>query len=181
MNLESSQQSRISISISFIVSISLRSKLKSKNETKRDKMQSRCQHLLRPRLVKSISKSKLMSAESLKSNSNDTRRLNPCGIQMVNEDLRSYLFGPKKPKNQTAIDKALDHLNKFDLLNKNTEQISDVKGLKLPELYGTNLDEHFKYIGYKQILKYTKLLNRFCQTELPKLPDKFELQAGWTK
>ncbi len=151
-------------------------------------MQLRCHQLVKAKLrsivwqkISSLSSAVPHNVDSNRTKPDDNVRFNSCGIQMINEELRSYLFGCKQEKKPADIDKARNHLNKFDLLNKNPEKVKDVANLRLPKLYGANLDEHFTYIGYKQILKYTKLLNSFCASGVPDIPDEFEFQAGWTK
>ena len=64
---------------------------------------------------------------------------------------------------------------------ENYQPIKDVKNIELPKLNGKHLEEHFLNIGIEQTNKYLKLLSSFNNGSIPKMPDKFEFKAGWTK
>jgi hypothetical protein len=122
-------------------------------------------------------------ASALNQNEPTKARHNEVGIQMISENLREYLFGERKPVNKENIEKARDHLKQFNLLEKNTDQIKDItNNIKLPKLYGANLDEHFKHIAGKYTDKYVKIISKLCSTQdLPKMPTKYNFSSGWTR
>ncbi len=108
---------------------------------------------------------------------------NEFGIQMIDEELRSYIFGERKSPgaDPLAISKAKEHLKKFDLLDKKVDLLKQIKNLQLPRIHGNNIDEHFMHIGYKLNNKYFKLLACLSSSNLPDKPANFELSPGWTR
>jgi DNA polymerase gamma 1 len=122
---------------------------------------------------------------SSSSHENDKRvRVNEVGVQMINEKLRSYLFGANKSTPPIElVDKSLKHLNTFDLNTKKLDSfLKDVDNIELPKLRGSNLDEHFKTIGNEQTYEYRKLISIFSANDiLPKIPKMFSFKPGWTK
>lgn len=116
---------------------------------------------------------------------NDKRvRINEVGVQMINEKLRSYLFGANKSTAPIElVDKSLKHLNAFDLNTKKLDSfLNDVDNIELPKLRGSNLDEHFKTIGNEQTYEYRKLISIFSANDtLPKIPNRFSFKSGWNK
>ncbi|VDM44222.1 unnamed protein product [Toxocara canis] len=56
------------------------------------------------------------------------------------------------------------------------------ESLELPELYGSNLQEHFYKLGEMQTLEYRKQLDLAANMRtIPNMPKKWAYQAGWTK
>ena len=123
-----------------------------------------------------------LTNKSFRYNGTKTPNINEFGVQMINESLRSYLFGNKFTQlDSNAIAKAKMHLKKFDLLGKDVELIKEVDNLKLPRLMGLNIDDHFKIIANSIKNKYFKLLCSLASSDIPKMPDEFEFSAGWTR
>jgi hypothetical protein len=128
--------------------------------------------------TKKINVDKIISQSNKNDNKNDT--FNEVGVQMINERIRSHLFGPRQPKDPLLIKKAIEHLKKFDL-GRRMEKVKDISDIELPKLYGSNLDEHFRYIARQQSAFYHKLMNMFINQTLPRMPENFEHRPGWTK
>lgn len=133
-------------------------------------------------LSKIAIESKVETVETVKNTSTEVRT-NEVGIQMISEQLRSYLFGEQFQKSKKDIEKSHEHLKKFDLLNKNSDVIADLTSkLKLPKLYGKNIDEHFRYIAHKSIDKYVHIISKLANCEnMPQMPKKFNWAPGWTR
>lgn len=107
---------------------------------------------------------------------------NEFGVQMINEKLRSYLFGNKcVDHSQDDIEKAKKHLKKFDLLGKTTPPLKDVANLKLPKLKGNNIEEHIMIIANTIKNKYYKFFCRLASSDIPEMPTNFEFSPGWTR
>ncbi len=114
---------------------------------------------------------------------NTKPRFNEARIQMINEEIRKYLFGNKKKKDYDKIEKAKEHLQKFNLLEKSREPVNDVTNkIRLPKLLGENIEEHFKIIAHKYTDKYVKIMSMLISiNELPEMPTTFNFSPGWTK
>jgi DNA polymerase gamma 1 len=54
-------------------------------------------------------------------------------------------------------------------------------GFALPPLQGSNLLEHFYYIGSNAAEPWLHLAKTLASSQLPPRPDDWELQSGWTK
>lgn len=112
---------------------------------------------------------------------NENVRISEIGIQMLNEKLRSHLFGSQKDKDPETIKQVQENLKKFKLANKSTDILADVLNLKLPQLQGANIEEHFINIARKQSDKYVNMITQLCNTDIPPMPEKFSFTPGWTK
>jgi DNA polymerase gamma 1 len=108
-------------------------------------------------------------------------RSNQVGIQMINDNLRDYLFKESLEPGPDQVQKALEHLKNFNLNQKKSETQKDVENLELPMLRGKNIAEHFTNIGRKQTQKYMKLISQLINNDLPPMPQNFEFQSGWTR
>ena len=85
-----------------------------------------------------------------------TRR-NAVGIQMLNEKIHSHLF-PSNQSDERTLDKHLlvsiqQHLRKHHV-GENTSVVLHPVDIDLPELSGTDIDEHFRQIGEEQSAAY---------------------------
>lgn len=63
-------------------------------------------------------------------------RTNEVGVQMVNEDLRAYIFGNKKQPSSEDIQRAREHLKEHNLADKKVDYLKDVTNIELPKLIG---------------------------------------------
>ena len=114
---------------------------------------------------------------------NSEPRFNEAKVQMINEETREYLFGNKKNKDKDKIERAKEHLQKFNLLEKNRDPVNDVTNkIQLPKLLGKNIEEHFKIIAHKYTDKYIKITSMLISVDkLPEIPTNFNFSPGWTK
>lgn len=111
-----------------------------------------------------------------------SKNINEFGVQMLDEKVRSYLFGKKlQDRDGAKIDVAKEHLEKFDLLGKNVETLKDIDNIEIPKLKGNNIEEHFNVISKQYTEKYRSMLNSFSSSQLPVIPKEFEFTPGWTR
>jgi DNA polymerase gamma 1 len=135
---------------------------------------------LRPR-IQSHNSSRFLASKPHLRVKHEPVRINQVGIQMINENLRHYLFKECAEPDKNLVDKAKKQLKKFNLNNKKSEPLRDVDNLQLPYLRGRNIDEHFTNIGRKQTQKYVKLISQLTNNELPPMPKEFKFESGWTR
>lgn len=110
----------------------------------------------------------------------DKVRFNHFNIQMITKQMCEHLFGSWNTEpDMVLIEKAVNELNAFHLLKKQDE-VSDVK-LNLPKLEGNTIEDHFYNIGKSQCSPYRLLLEDLIKNKLPKKPDKWTIQPGWTR
>lgn len=137
----------------------------------------------------SIAESKSDNEISLQPEFNSAEmRINDLGIQMISANLYDQIFQySKSEKSNENIEKdgrslalSIEHLKEQQLWSKKNSRNADVL-LKLPELNGTNINEHFKSIAEKQGKPYKDLLHKLTHNELPPQPKIFVFSEGWTK
>jgi DNA polymerase gamma 1 len=122
--------------------------------------------------------------EQLKINNEDQNdiRFNEIGIQMISEEWRSILFGKKRAHNEELVNEIRKNLEKFGLNTNPTSNFQQIPcDLKIPKLFGRNLDEHFKLIAGKQSDKYVRMISDLITSEMPLMPTKWSFKQGWTK
>lgn len=109
------------------------------------------------------------------------QRMNPLGIQMLSKGLHEQIFrGAQVQYSNEDIQKSVEHLQKHDLWGKETSILPDVE-LKLPQMYGANLDEHFRILAQKQSLPYLEAAKELLQHEIPAMPMEWVWEVGWTQ
>lgn len=108
-------------------------------------------------------------------------RRNPLGIQMLSEGIYNQLFKEAATDNceNENLEKVKKHLKSHGLWNKTPTVIPSVE-LKLPELEGNDLDQHFRFIAEDQSSQYKDLLNLLME-DIPNPPNKWEFLPGWTR
>lgn len=111
-------------------------------------------------------------------------RVNQVGVQQLSENLYNQLFpNGGHPPPAELVELARDHLRRHDLLDKNTDKTEPI-AFKVPDLQAptTNtLDEHFYRLGVDAAEPFLQNAKHFAKTELPRRPQKWEHQSGWTK
>ncbi|XP_045894014.1 DNA polymerase subunit gamma-1 isoform X2 [Micropterus dolomieu] len=108
-------------------------------------------------------------------------RLNPLKIQMLSENLHRQIFRGLEPEyREDDVERSIRHLQKHQLWGKETSLLPDVE-LKLPHMYGKNIDEHFRILAEKQSLPYLEAASKLQQAELPPMPAKWIWEVGWTR
>ena len=135
------------------------------------------------------------------------QRFNPLNIQMLTEMLHKQIFpsqnieepqlssssssssppqpassspSPSTKKGTSDLARIQAHLNKFGLLKGRSLSISDVH-LHLPELFGQNVDDHFRHIASEQIREYKAMAESVAKSSPPPMPKEWARQKGWTK
>ncbi|XP_077174016.1 DNA polymerase subunit gamma-1 isoform X2 [Paroedura picta] len=111
----------------------------------------------------------------------DQQRINSLGIQMLSKGLHEQIFrGAQVHYSEEDIRKSVEHLQKHDLWGKETSTVPDVE-LQLPQIYGANLDEHFRILAQKQNLPYLEAAKELLQSEISPMPQEWAWAVGWTR
>ncbi|XP_058283099.1 DNA polymerase subunit gamma-1 isoform X5 [Hylobates moloch] len=108
-------------------------------------------------------------------------RHNPLHIQMLSRGLHEQIFGQGgEMPGEAAVRRSVEHLQKHGLWGQPTAPLPDVE-LRLPPLYGDNLDQHFRLLAQKQSLPYLEAANLLLQAQLPPQPPRWAWAEGWTR
>nr|XP_056722079.1 DNA polymerase subunit gamma-1 [Euleptes europaea] len=109
------------------------------------------------------------------------QRMNPLGIQMLSKGLHEQIFrGARVHYSEEDIRKSVEHLQRHDLWGKETSVLPDVE-LRLPRMYGANLDEHFRILAQKQSLPYLEAAKELLQSDIAPMPQEWAWAGGWTR
>ncbi|CAO2614141.1 DNA polymerase subunit gamma-1 [Lemmus lemmus] len=108
-------------------------------------------------------------------------RLNPLLIQMLSRGLHEQIFGcgGERP-DEAAVQRSIRHLQKHGLWGQPATPLPDVQ-LRLPRLYGGNLDQHFRLLAQKQSLPYLEAAASLLEAQLPPQPESWAWAEGWTR
>ncbi|XP_050009950.1 DNA polymerase subunit gamma-1 isoform X2 [Alexandromys fortis] len=108
-------------------------------------------------------------------------RLNPLLIQMLSRGLHKQIFGcgGERP-DEAAVQRSIKHLQKHGLWGQPATPLPDVQ-LRLPRLYGGNLDQHFRLLAQKQSLPYLEAAASLLEAQLPPQPESWAWAEGWTR
>ncbi|XP_035800369.2 DNA polymerase subunit gamma-1 isoform X1 [Amphiprion ocellaris] len=118
---------------------------------------------------------------SLQGNATPETRLNPLNIQMLSKNLHEQIFRGLEPEyREEAVEHSIKHLQKHQLWGKDTSLLPDVE-LKLPRMYGKNIDEHFRILAEKQSLPYLEAATKLHRADLPAMPQEWSYEVGWTR
>jgi hypothetical protein len=98
---------------------------------------------------------------------------NAFGIQLLSPSLHEQVF-PNNSSREVNADKSnvnlcLKELRRFDLCTGEPETIPAVD-FQLPELYGRDVDEHFRRIAEQQVAPYRELAERLVSSAVPARP-----------
>ncbi|KAI1904109.1 hypothetical protein AGOR_G00002300 [Albula goreensis] len=108
-------------------------------------------------------------------------RFNPLKIQMLSNNLHQQIFrGLEDSHGEEEVERSMRHLQKHQLWGRETPLLPDVK-LRLPEMHGRDIDEHFRILAQKQSLPYLEAASLLLQFPLPPLPADWAWEAGWTR
>lgn len=109
-------------------------------------------------------------------------RFNEIGVQQLSDRIYQQLFprGNTCPPSPKLIELARDHLQRHDLLGKNTDKNPPI-AFDLPPLAGETLDEHFYKLGVDCAEPFLTLAKEFANKSLPPMPKSWVRQSGWTK
>ncbi|NXK55673.1 DPOG1 polymerase, partial [Chauna torquata] len=109
------------------------------------------------------------------------RRVNPLNIQMLSRSLHEQIFrGARVRYSEADVQRSVEHLRRHDLWGKETSALPDVD-LRLPRMYGDNIDEHFRLLAQKQSLPYLEAAEELLRCRLPPTPASWAWQLGWTR
>ncbi|XP_035210862.1 DNA polymerase subunit gamma-1-like [Stegodyphus dumicola] len=120
------------------------------------------------------------SCQLNKTNEEKHSRFNAINIQMLSYDLHRQIFGTKreiKPDAKT-LSKVISHLSQHNLWEAETSTLPDIN-FKIPDLYKSDIEKHFKYIANQLLCDYKNLLVKLLNSKLPKLPQRWNLYEGW--
>jgi DNA polymerase gamma 1 len=108
---------------------------------------------------------------------------NPVKIQMISKKLHRQIFSDT-PSTGGNIGKDFDgivkHLKSFDLWGKKTVALPD-PDVNLPDLFGNNIDEHFRELASQQIKPYLEQVKLICDCKIPEKPKTWVFKTGWTR
>lgn len=118
---------------------------------------------------------------SLQGEDSTETRLNPLKIQMLSKNLHKQIFRGVEPQyREEEVERSINHLQKQKLWGKETSLLPDVE-LKLPKMYGKNIDEHFRTLARIQSLPYLEAATKLHLAELPPMPQEWKWEVGWTR
>lgn len=108
-------------------------------------------------------------------------RMNPLNIQMLSKSLHKQIFRGLEPEyREDDVERSILHLQKHQLWGKETSLLPDVE-LKLPKMYGKNIDEHFRILAQTQSLPYLEAACKLQVARLPPMPQEWKCEVGWTR
>lgn len=119
--------------------------------------------------------------QSLQGEDSTETRLNPLNIQMLSRNLHKQIFRGLEPEyREEDVERSMRHLQKHQLWGKETSLLPDVE-LKLPKMYGKNIDEHFRILAQTQTIPYLEAATKLQCAKLPQMPQEWSWEVGWTR
>lgn len=107
--------------------------------------------------------------------------MNPLNIQMLSRNLQGQIFRGQEPEyREEDVERSIRHLQKHQLWGKESSLLPDVE-LKLPHMYGEDIDGHFRVLAQKQSLPYLEAASLLQQALLPPMPQEWAWEMGWTR
>ncbi|KAL8370360.1 hypothetical protein RB595_000642 [Gaeumannomyces hyphopodioides] len=108
-------------------------------------------------------------------------RYNEINVQQISTHVFDQVFPlGHDPPPEDLVNLSKDHLDRHDLLGKNTDSSGPIS-FDLPKLQGTTLDEHFHKLGVDAAEPYLTHAKRFALVNTPPQPRRWEHQSGWTR
>ncbi|KAH0369405.1 DNA polymerase gamma, partial [Aureobasidium melanogenum] len=108
-------------------------------------------------------------------------RFNEIGVQQISSHVYSQIFpGKAPPAPDELVRLSKDHLQRHELLGKNTDS-SDPVAFDMPEIQGQTLDEHFYKLAMDSAEPYLGLAQKYSTANAPPRPRKWVRRSGWTK
>ncbi|XP_017555602.1 DNA polymerase subunit gamma-1 isoform X1 [Pygocentrus nattereri] len=121
------------------------------------------------------------AAEAKIQQSSRETRMNPLNIQMLSRNLQEQIFRSSTQEySEEDVKRSIGHLEAHKLWGKEAVLLPDVE-LKLPPMYGDDIDSHFRLLAQKQSLPYLEAASQLQQTKLPQMPPKWAWEVGWTQ
>ncbi|TNN87804.1 DNA polymerase subunit gamma-1 [Liparis tanakae] len=119
--------------------------------------------------------------DSVQGEDSTETRLNPLNIQMLSKNLHDQIFrGLQSEYREEDVERSIRHLQRHQLWGKDISLLPEVE-LKLPQMYGNNIDEHFRVLAQKQSLPYLEAATKLQLAELPPMPKEWSWEVGWTR
>ncbi|EFY91379.1 DNA-directed DNA polymerase gamma mip1, variant 2 [Metarhizium acridum] len=108
-------------------------------------------------------------------------RYNEIGVQLLSSHVFNQIFPDGcEPPPEELVKLSKDHLQRHDLLGKNTDNSKPI-AFDLPQLQGRTLDEHFYKLGSDCAEPYLSYAKQFARASAPPKPRKWVRRSGWTK
>ncbi|XP_040017946.2 DNA polymerase subunit gamma-1 [Gasterosteus aculeatus] len=119
--------------------------------------------------------------DSLRAEGSAETRLNPLQIQMLSRNLHDQIFRGLQPEYiEDDVQRGILHLQKHQLWGKEISLLPEVE-LKLPQMHGKDIDEHFRILAQKQSLPYLEAATKLQLADLPPMPREWRWEVGWTR
>uniref|UniRef100_A0AAQ4QG03 DNA polymerase subunit gamma-1 n=1 Tax=Gasterosteus aculeatus aculeatus TaxID=481459 RepID=A0AAQ4QG03_GASAC len=99
--------------------------------------------------------------DSLQTEGSAETRLNPLQIQMLSRNLHDQIFRGLQP----------------EYIEDDISLLPEVE-LKLPQMHGKDIDEHFRILAQKQSLPYLEAATTLQLADLPPMPRKWHWEVG---
>ncbi|KAG6058489.1 DNA-directed DNA polymerase gamma mip1 [Claviceps sp. LM77 group G4] len=108
-------------------------------------------------------------------------RHNEVGVQQLSAHVFEQIFpGRCTTQSQDLVELSRDHLQRHDLLGRNTDTSGPI-AFDLPRLEGRTLDEHFYKLGSDASEPYLAFAKIFAGADCPPKPTAWVRRSGWTK
>ena len=113
---------------------------------------------------------------------NNELRFNELNMQMLSRRLFEQIFPNHKEKEKLPSDKLRSLRKRLIESGMNVDDVSRLPDvdIELPAFEGKDVEEHFYNIGRDQIKPYLKIIHAIME-KIPKMPEKWLLQEGWTR
>lgn len=109
-------------------------------------------------------------------------RVNEINMQMLPEALYRQLFKKADKEDHLSeeeVNSIKKNLGTYGINVKDATRLPDVN-LKLPDLEGKDIEEHFYNIGKAQTKPYLKIINDIMK-DIPQMPTQWLFKEGWTR
>lgn len=109
-------------------------------------------------------------------------RHNALHIQMLSRGLHEQIFGPGggEAPGEDAVRRSVAHLRRHGLWGQPGAPLPDVE-LRLPPLYGGDLERHFRLLAQQQSLPYLEAARSLLRARPPPRPARWAWAEGWTR
>ncbi|XP_076224303.1 DNA polymerase gamma, catalytic subunit tam [Nomia melanderi] len=112
----------------------------------------------------------------------DNTRINEINMQMLSKSLHEQIFkncSKQEKLSKEEIKSIKNNLKAYGIKTTDASRLPNVD-LKLPQLEGNDIEQHFYNIGRAQVEPYLAIVKRIIKN-IPKMPDQWLLNEGWTR